>query len=230
MVDMAEIFDDWVEKYDRWFETPIGRLVKKYESELVLGMLRPEQGERILDAGCGTGIFTLDVVAAGVQVVGLEISLPMLLRAGEKLQGYLFHMVHGDMSKLPFADNAFDKVVSVTAIEFIVDATTAIAELFRVTKPGGCIMVSTLNSLSPWAARRKARANEGHSIFAHALFRSPHELLNLSPVKGVVKTAIHFQKHDNPEEAKRIEKNGRSKGLITGAFVVARWEKPAEIR
>jgi ubiquinone/menaquinone biosynthesis C-methylase UbiE len=225
---MTEIFDDWSEKYDQWFETPIGRLVKKYESELVLEMLRSQQGERILDAGCGTGVFTLDVLGAGAQVVGLELSLPMLLRAGRKLEGHLFHMVRGDMRKLPFADNAFDKTVSVTAIEFIVDATATIGELFRVTKPGGCIVVSTLNSLSPWAARRKAK--EGHSVFEHALFRSPDELLNLSPVNGVVKTAIHFQKDEDPEEAKEIEKNGQLKGLATGAFVVARWEKPAGVR
>ena len=87
-------------------------------------------------------------------------------------------------------------------------------------------MVATLNSLSPWAGRRKAKAKEGHSVFEHALFRSPDELLNLSPVDGAVKTAIHFQKHDKPEEAKRIEKNGQLKELVTGAFVVARWEKP----
>jgi ubiquinone/menaquinone biosynthesis C-methylase UbiE len=222
---MAEIFDDWPDKYDQWFETPIGRLVKKYENQLVLEMLRPRQGERILDAGCGTGVFTLDVLAVRAQVVGLELSLPMLLRAGRKLEGHLFHMVRGDMRRLPFDDNAFDKTVSVTAIEFIVDATAAIGELFRVTKPGGCIVVATLNSLSPWAGRRKAQATEGHSVFEHALFRSPDELLDLSPVEGVVKTAIHFQKHDNPEEAKKIEKNGQLRGLATGAFVVARWEK-----
>ena len=223
---MTEIFDEWPEKYDRWFETPIGRLIKKYESQLVLEMLRPGQGERILDAGCGTGVLTRDVLTAGAQVVGLELSLPMLLRAETKLLGYLFHMVRGDMRWLPFADNAFDKTFSVTAIEFIVEATAAIAELFRVTKPGGSIVVATLNSLSPWAGRRKAKAKEDDSVFEHALFRSPEELLNLSPVEGVVKTAIHFQKHDNPEEAKRIEKNGQLKELVTGAFVVARWEKP----
>ena len=226
ILEMTEIFDDWPEKYDRWFETPIGRLIKKYESQLVLEMLRPGQGERIMDAGCGSGVFTLDVLTAGAQVVGLELSLPMLLRAGRKLLGHHFHMVRGDMRWLPFDDNAFDKTVSVTAIEFIVEATAAIAELFRVTKPGGSIVVSTLNSLSPWAGRRKAKAKKGDSVFEHALFRSPDELLNLSPVEGVVKTAIHFQKHDNPEEAKRIEKNGQLKELVTGAFVVARWEKP----
>ena len=129
---MAELFDDWPEKYDQWFETPIGRLIKKYERDLVLEMLRPEQGERILDAGCGTGVFTLDVLAAGAQIVGLELSLPMLLRAGRKLEGHLFHMVRGDMRRLPFDDNAFDKTVSVTAIEFIVDATTAAATLLSI--------------------------------------------------------------------------------------------------
>jgi ubiquinone/menaquinone biosynthesis C-methylase UbiE len=230
IVEMAELFDDWPEKYDLWFETPIGRLIKKYERDLVLEMLRPEQGERILDAGCGTGVFTLDLVAGGGQIVGLELSLPMLLRAGRKLEGHLFHMVRGDMRKLPFADNAFDKTVSVTAIEFIVDATTAIAELFRVTKPGGCVVVATLNSLSPWAAHRKAKAKEGHSVFEHALFRSPDELLNLSPVDGVVKTAIHFQKDDHPEEAEKIENNGQAKGLETGAFAVVRWEKPHSLK
>jgi ubiquinone/menaquinone biosynthesis C-methylase UbiE len=230
ITEMAEIFDDWPEKYDQWFETPLGRLIKKYESDLVLETLKAEQNERILDAGCGTGVFTLDLVAAGAQIVGLELSLPMLLQAGKKLEGHFFHMVRGDMGKLPFADNAFDKTVSVTAIEFIVDATTATGEMFRVTKPGGFIVVATLNSLSPWAAHRKAKAKEGHSIFEHALFRSPNELLNLSPVDGVVKTAIHFQKDDDPKEAENIEKNGQAQGLETGAFAVVRWEKPHSLK
>jgi len=222
---MAEIFDDWPEKYDLWFEAPIGRLIKKYESDLVLEMLRPEQGERILDAGCGTGVFTLDVLAAGAQIVGLELSLPMLLRAERKLEKHPFQAVQGDMTKLPFAENEFDKAVSVTAIEFIEDGKTAINELFRVTKPGGCVVVATLNSLSPWAARRKKRAKNRPSLFEHAFFRSPDQLKRFSPVKGTVKTAIHFQKDDDPEEAEKIEKNGQAKGLQTGAFAVVRWEK-----
>jgi hypothetical protein len=49
---MTEIFDEWPEKYDRWFETPIGGLVRKYELRIINDMLRPEAGERILDAGC----------------------------------------------------------------------------------------------------------------------------------------------------------------------------------
>ncbi|MCG6916031.1 MAG: class I SAM-dependent methyltransferase [Deltaproteobacteria bacterium] len=222
---MAEIFDDWPEKYDLWFETPIGRLIKQHESDLILEMLRPEKGERILDAGCGTGVFTLDVLAAGALIVGLELSLPMLMRGAKKMKEHPFHPVRGDMTKLPFAENEFDKAVSVTAIEFIEDGKTAINELFRVTKPGGCVVVATLNSLSPWAAGRKKIAKNRSSLFEHAFFRSPDQLKSLAPVRGAVKTAIHFQKDEDPEEAEKIEKDGQAKGLETGAFAVVRWEK-----
>jgi len=223
---MAEIFDDWPEKYDRWFETPIGSLVREYESRLLLEMTRPARGERILDVGCGTGIFTLDLLAAGARVTGLELSRPMLRRAGKKASGFPFSMVQGDMRGLPFTEGSFDKTVSVTAIEFVEDARAAVAELFRVTRPGGSVVVACLNSLSPWAVRRKAAAREGHSIFRHARFRSPEEMAGLASLPALVRTAVHFQKRDDPERAKSIETEGEAQGLATGAFLVVRWEKP----
>lgn len=223
---MAEIFDEWPEKYDQWFETPIGRLVRDYESRLFLRMAQPQAGEIVLDAGCGTGVFTLDFLESGARVTGLELSLPMLRRAGKKAAGRPFHMVQGDMRKLPFRNESFDKTVSVTAIEFIEDARAAMAELFRVTRPGGLVVVASLNSLSPWAVRRKASAEKGHAIFEHARFRSPTEMAALAPFPCSVGTAVHFQKHDDPERAMEIEQQGEYQGLETGAFIVARWEKP----
>ncbi len=227
---MAEIFDDWPERYDQWFRTPIGSLVKTYESELVLEMLRPQQGEMILDAGCGTGVFTLDILAAGASVVGLELSLPMLLRARDKTRGQPFRMLQGDMKNLPFADNVFHKVLSVTAIEFLDKAARAVSELFRVTRPGGRIVVATLNRLSPWAERRKAAAKAGHQIFQHVRFRSPAEMQALSPVHAILKTAVHFQKDADPEQARTVERDGRSKNLNTGAFLIASWDKPLPLQ
>jgi ubiquinone/menaquinone biosynthesis C-methylase UbiE len=166
------------------------------------------------------------MLVAGAQVLGLELSLPMLLQAAKKLQGYPFCMVRSDMRILPFYDNAFDKVISVTAIEFIGDARGAVRELFRVTKPGGCIVVATLNSLSPWATRRREAGKKGHPIFKQVIFRSPEEIRTLSPVEGIIKTAIHFQKTDAPDQAIKSEKKGQSQALNTGAFIVARWQKP----
>ena len=128
------IFDKWPEKYDQWFMTPIGSLVRKYESELILSFLKPAPGEMILDAGCGTGVFTSDIIASGSQVIGLDISIPMLRRAREKPGSGRFLPIQGDISTLPFRAESFDKVVSVTALEFIDNAKSAVAELFRVAK------------------------------------------------------------------------------------------------
>ena len=225
-MEKAELFDEWPKKYEEWFTTPIGLLIKRYESELLLHLLRPKSDEFILDAGCGTGVFTVDILSFGTHVVGVDLSPPMLSRAVQKAKKYHFQPVLTDISFLPFPENTFDKVVSVTALEFIENGKGAMQELFRVTRKGGGIVVATLNSLSPWAERRKAEAKKGHPLFKKAIFRSPDELLALAPVKGVIKTAIHFQKEDDPAHAPEIEKEGERRGLDTGAFLVGYWEKP----
>jgi len=225
--DTAErLFDEWPDRYDKWFETPIGSLVKQYESELLLEFLKPDVGELILDVGCGTGVFTRDILAGGARVIGLDISGPMLQRAGQKGRGYPFRAVAGDMISLPFAGERFDKVFSMTALEFIADGQTAIRELFRVAKPRGTIVVTTLNSLSPWAVRRKQKAAKGHRLFQNMIFRSPDELRALARAAAEVKTAIHFQKSEDPNRASEIEMEGRKRNLQTGACVAARWVKP----
>jgi ubiquinone/menaquinone biosynthesis C-methylase UbiE len=223
--EKTQLFNEWPEAYDRWFTTPIGSLVKKYETQLILDQLKPKPGEIILDVGCGTGVFTIDILLSGSQVVGLDISLPMLIQAVKKLKGLPFQMILADILNLPLPGNSFDKVISVTTLEFVEDAKGAVEELFRVTQKGGSIVVATLNSLSPWASRRRAKAEKGHTLFEKAIFRSPDELLHLAPFKGVVKTAIHFQREDDPEKAVIIEHEGQKKNLNTGAFVAVRWQK-----
>ena len=222
---MAECFDDWPIRYDQWFATPIGKLVKHYELELILDLLGPRPGELILDAGCGTGVFTAGIIMSGAHVTGLDISRPMLKQAGNKL-GSTFAMVRGDILTLPFRDNCFDKVVSITALEFIMDARTAIAELFRVTKGGGEIVIATLNSLSPWAKRRMKAAKGKGGIFTQATFRSPMDMQALAPVEGMIRTAIHFMDDLDPSLVPEREAQGRKQGLDTGAFLAARWAKP----
>ncbi len=66
----------------------------------------------------------------------------------------------------------------------------------------------------------------GRYEFRQAIFRPPDELLSLAPVKGVVRTAVHFQENDDPERAAEVERDGRERGLKTGAFVAVKWEKP----
>jgi len=219
---MAEIFDNLTESYENWFSTPIGRLIKHYELALIMDLLKPEQNELILDAGCGTGVFTSDIIESGTSVIGLDVSRPMLKKAESKIK-YRFSCVCADMLHLPFKNNAFDKAISITAIEFIKDAARALVELKRVTKPGGAVVAATLNSLSPWAGKRRNNAEKAGGIFAHAIFRSPDELAGLLPFKCITKTAIHFPDDSDPQQAMEIEKKGASAGLDSGAFVAALW-------
>jgi len=218
------LFDEWPEKYDRWFTTPLGTLIREYESQLIMDFLQPVPGELILDAGCGTGVFTLDILAKETTVIGVDISLPMIKKAKDKMRGTKFQAVLADILHLPFPEGIFDRLVSITTLEFISDGKRAVWEMFRVTKKGGVVVVATLNSLSPWAQRRKAETEEC-SVFANAIFRSPEDLLALAPVKGLARTAIHFLKDENPDRARLIEEEGQRKNLNTGAFVAARWIK-----
>ncbi|MDD2464442.1 MAG: class I SAM-dependent methyltransferase [Desulfobulbus sp.] len=219
------LFDTWTDRYDLWFATPIGQLVRWYEAEILLNFLEPQPGERILDVGCGTGIFTVDVLKSGAWVTGIDLSASMLARAVTR-GGESFAGLCADMCALPFADNSFDRVFSMTAIEFVADAAKAIGELNRVVKPGGRVVLTSLNSLSPWAEQRRSKAaTEGHALFEQASFRSPEEIRSLIPVACQSKTAIHFLKQDPVDKVPQIEQKGMEQNLETGAFLAVRWDK-----
>ncbi len=222
-----QLFDSWPEQYNRWFTTPIGALVQQYEQDLILDLLQPRANERIADVGCGTGIFTKTVIARGAQVVGVDVSESMLNTARRTLPAADFLPLAADMRALPFCDGQFDKTLSVTTLEFVEDAAAGIAELFRVTRRQGYVVVATLNSLSPWAARRSAEAQDKEqSVFRHAYFRSPDQLRALAPVEGIIKTAIHFTKDADLQQAPATEREGDQAGLNTGAFVIGCWQAP----
>jgi len=224
--EKSQLFDDWPDRYENWFATPIGSLVKRVEWELIYDFLRPGPGEFILDAGCGTGVFSLDMISCGARVVGLDLSLSMIRRARQKAPDSRLRIILANILNLPFPENSFDKTASITTLEFIPDGQKAIRELFRVTRKGGTVLVATLNSLSPWAERRRKEGQKGHSLFSKAIFRSPEDLVSLGHAGGVFRTAVHFRKEDDPGHAARMEEEGRRKGLNTGAFLAARWVKP----
>lgn len=215
-------FDPWPQKYESWFTTPLGKLVLEYEKKLVLEMVPPVSGEMLLDAGCGTGIFTSFYRAAGSRITGLDLSLPMLNYCRGKLPDA--GLLQGNMLELPFKNESFDTVISVTALEFIENAASAVDELFRVTRPGGRVLVATLNSLSSWAVERIEKAAADGGLFSRVYFRSPHDLELLRRETCRTVSVVHFSRSDDPEKAREIEK--ASEGSLEGAFAAALWEKP----
>ncbi len=222
-----QLFDTWPEKYEQWFHTPIGQLVRAIELAHIMDLLAPERRDRILDVGCGTGIFTEHFLQQGARVTGVDLSLEMLRYGVRKpgLGGMLTAVA--DMRRLPFGDGSFDKTVSITALEFVADGRRAVQELLRVTRKGGRMVIATLNRLSPWADRRRKDARQDpDSVFRHVNFRSPDELSLLVGLDGDIRTAIHFDKHASLQQAKAEEKRHQSAASERGAFVIGAWTRP----
>lgn len=96
-----------------------------------------EPGERVLDLAAGTAISTVDLADAGAWCVAADFSLGML-RAGRHRN---VPLVGADALRLPFADGVFDAVTISFGLRNVADPDAALAELARVTRPGGRLVV-----------------------------------------------------------------------------------------
>jgi demethylmenaquinone methyltransferase / 2-methoxy-6-polyprenyl-1,4-benzoquinol methylase len=96
-------------------------------------------GERVLDLAAGTGTSSLPFHRRGVRVVPCDFSLGML-RVGKRRLPQL-GFTAGDALALPFADGSFDAVTISFGLRNVADPDRALAEMLRVTRPGGRLVV-----------------------------------------------------------------------------------------
>jgi len=132
-------FDRAVEYYDRT------RALPPPVHERVISVLADELAGRgpVLEVGVGTGRIGLSLAAAGVPLVGLDLSRPMLERlvanAGPSPAPAL---VEGDATALPFSDDAFGAALAVHVFHLVSGWELALAELARVVRPAGSLLVA----------------------------------------------------------------------------------------
>jgi SAM-dependent methyltransferase len=119
--------------YDAWYDTPRGAWIGASEYALAQRELAAVPGETLLDVGCGTGWFTRRFAADGLVTTGLDPN-PEWLTYARAHSGSDMRWIDGDARSLPFADNSFDRVVSIAALCFIPDERKAVAEIVRVAK------------------------------------------------------------------------------------------------
>ncbi|MFW5965133.1 MAG: class I SAM-dependent methyltransferase [Halodesulfurarchaeum sp.] len=158
--DVAEAYED--KRFSRG-----GRLIDRREKEAVLGALSPLEGKRILEIACGTGRFTVLLAERDADVVGLDISVPMLAQGREKAvrAGVADHLdfLRGDAARLPFPDGYFDAVFAMRFFHLADHPESFLGEMARVSKE--VIFFDTFNagsarSVYNWALPMGSRLYE----------------------------------------------------------------------
>ncbi len=145
--DVPVRWDADIRAYDTWFEHPWGAYASSVEHELLIDSTPPLDGLEVLDAGCGTGRFAARLEAEGANVTAVDTDRAALDLARTRLQA---DIIVADIAHLPLPDASFDVTFAVTVCEFTRDPDAAIAELAHVTRPGGHVVIGSLNRHSPW--------------------------------------------------------------------------------
>jgi ubiquinone/menaquinone biosynthesis C-methylase UbiE len=144
IAERAEIIWNW--------DSPSGRRRAERRARIFVerGALLP--GRRAMELGCGTGIFLEKVARCGARIVGLDLSGDLLSKARGRLAGAANVALHrGNAEHLPYADSSFDAVYGSSVLHHL-DLERALAETFRVLRPGGRCVFTEPNILNPQVA------------------------------------------------------------------------------
>jgi len=124
--------------------------------EPLLRSLTPSTGARALDLGCGVGTYTPVLREVGYEVIGVDFSVPSLVRA-RRVPGV--HYAGAEAYRLPFPEKTFDFVLCIGLIYVVTDPARVLAEIVRTTRAGARVMMQALypGSLKFRAARQLHR-------------------------------------------------------------------------
>src|SRR5215470_2431036 len=151
---VANDYDSFAEAYSASNETSL--LNAYYERPAMLALAGDVAGLRILDAGCGSGPLFAALRDRGAIVTGFDKSAEMVELARRRLGDGADLQVADLGGPLPFPDGRFDDVIASLVLHYLEDWGPALAELRRVLKPGGRLLVSVEHPFAIYLMYREA--------------------------------------------------------------------------
>ncbi|UWG47245.1 SAM-dependent methyltransferase [Halanaeroarchaeum sp. HSR-CO] len=146
--------DEVAEAYEEKRFSRGGRLIDRREKQAVLDALEPVEDRTVLEIACGTGRFTVMLAERGADIVGLDISGPMLQQGREKAKnaGVIDHLefMRGDAGRLPFPDDHFDVVFAMRFFHLADTPAAFLTEMARVSR--NQVFFDTFNAFSTRSA------------------------------------------------------------------------------
>lgn len=178
--------------YQRWRRSRLGRITDTLEENLVLDLVGPVAGLRVLDVGSGDGQLALALARAGARVWAIDADPRMLATARRCFETAAVEvgLQEAHAQALPFESAGFDVITAVTVLCFVSEPERALAEMVRVLRPGGRLVIGELGRYSFWATWRRLRGWLGHPTWRTARFRTARELCSLATTAGLAVRAV----------------------------------------
>ncbi len=148
--DNESYYDEFANWYENERHDGYHAFIDRLESDLILPL---SPNKDVLEVGCGTGLILDKIQPVAGRAVGIDLSDGML--EGARKRG--LEVYKSDACSLPFEDETFDLVYSFKVLAHVEDIDTALAEMSRVTRPGGKLVLEFYNRASlRYAAKRLA--------------------------------------------------------------------------
>ncbi len=130
----------------------VGDMALKRRARRIIESLDLKDGDKILEVGCGNGYYLslLNRLGLKLKLVGIDKDALALKDAAKFIGDKKVKLILADASKIPFANESFDKVVMSEVIEHVQDEKGALREVIRVLKTGGVLTLTTCNITYPF--------------------------------------------------------------------------------
>ncbi|MDD2478265.1 MAG: class I SAM-dependent methyltransferase [Victivallaceae bacterium] len=138
---------------DIWnWSSPAGIIRFQRRVAMLSKYLHP--GLKVLELGCGTGLFTAEFVRSGADLIALDISEELLDQARHHIKFPNVKFVNGNAYSTDFEDNSFDAIIGSSVLHHL-EIEKALTEIHRLLKPGGSAAFTEPNMLNPQIALQK---------------------------------------------------------------------------
>lgn len=122
-----------------------------YDRPAVLGLLGDVAGCRILDIGCGSGLYAAELAQRGADVIGFDSSAKLIRHARRRVGSAADLRVHDVRHPLDWlSEESIDRAVMALVLHHLDDPVPALREVHRVLRPGGRLVISTVHPVADW--------------------------------------------------------------------------------